>query len=63
MLDKDKWKLSKKDLMVGFIDYFKDQWTGKFIEKRYLSGKNNSCWNYVESVLTEGTKTISAKKG
>ncbi|KAJ9052541.1 hypothetical protein DSO57_1033144 [Entomophthora muscae] len=40
LLDVDKLNVANKELMVGFIDYFKDQWTEKFIEKIYGPGKN-----------------------
>lgn len=63
LLDVDEWNVANRELMAGFVEYFKDQWTGKFVEKRYGPGKNKISWNYVESVLTEGTKTTSTLEG
>ncbi|KAJ9079194.1 hypothetical protein DSO57_1037952 [Entomophthora muscae] len=63
LLDADEQNLAKNDLMAGFVDYFKDHWTGKFIEKQYGPGKNRIGWNYVDYVLAEGIKTTSALEG
>ncbi|KAJ9080037.1 hypothetical protein DSO57_1029270 [Entomophthora muscae] len=63
LLDADVWDMDNKELMAGFIGYFKDLWAGKLVEKRSGLGKNKIGCNYIDFVLAEGTKTTSAQEG